>query len=247
MGDVFNTVTCLFVALHFITSCSAISPQTLCDIPAPSQWHLGRTREHQQHTFVRNVVQRACALHSGKLKRPGWSVSIQGASSWEETALVLTAAATDAYTHDHAIQLSGDPPTAISSSGGSCDMNTGCLFGHTAALTGSSGLAENEHANTEEEQLDIWDSQRLLTHYLRGAGLLWLRGRTSDVSGCHLAAAFALLHLQPDGTFRELMDSIASQMDGKYDQVVVVNVDSKHTTMSKVQEALSNDRSTGTC
>lgn len=247
MRDVYYTVTCLVAALHCITRCAALSAQTSCDTSAPSQWHLTSTREQHQHVFVRNVVKRACALRSGKLKRPGWRISIQGASSWEETALVLTAAATDAYIHDHALHLSGDLPAAVSSSGGGCDMSTGCLFGNTPA---SVDVASDEHTHSTEQQHDAWGSQRVLTHYLRGAGLLWLRGRTSDVTGCHLAGAFAMLHLQPDGTFRELVDSIAGKMtNSKYDQVVVVNVDSKHTTMDTVLAALNKEKgpSTGAC
>lgn len=232
-------VSCLLAALISVTSCSAIG---LCDSSVPSLWKLARARGQKEHIVVRNVIKRACALHAGRLNRPPWEISIEGAISWEETALVMTAAATDAYSRDHPLQLSGDLPHAVSLTDDSCDINKGCLFGlETANFT-----ASNDKQNSTDYKLDVWDSQRVLRHYLLGAGLLWLRSRSSDVSGCHLAGAFARLHLQPTGAFRGLVDSFVVEItDSRYEKVVVLNVDSVHCVQDEIRKVVNGDGSTG--
>lgn len=225
-------------ALLLVAPCAATS---LCDEPAAALQSLAKTRNQKHDIFVTNVLKRSCAHRSGRWNRTGWDVSIDGAVTWEETALVVTAAATDAYIRDNFLRLTGDLPDAISPADGECDLLAGCLFAHP-----NTALRSTPQLESGTLQHDTWDSQRVLNHYLRGAGLLWLRSRTSHVSGCHLAAIFARLYLQPTGRFKDLIDPfIADVNGGKYDKVVVVNVDSVHITVHTVKQALKNDGSTG--
>jgi hypothetical protein len=202
------------------------------------------TRSRKLHRFVENVVSRACALQSFHLKRPAWIVEVDGSFSWQQTALAVTAAATDAYIRDRPLQLSGDVPAAVSQADGACDMKTGCLFRKPNAAMAIASEADPQ--NEAQNGPDVWHAQRIIDHYLRGAGLLWLRRRTNAISGCHLAAAFARLHLQPSGTFGKLLDSTFSEVvKRKHEKVVVINVDSLHTSLEEVGQVLEDDNSTG--
>lgn len=65
---------------------------------------LTKTRGNQHPVLVRSFVNMACALHSSEGEHAGCKVSVatavDGANWWEETALVLTADATDTYLCD---------------------------------------------------------------------------------------------------------------------------------------------------
>jgi hypothetical protein len=224
----------LVIVAAACTSAAASQPSLQCGAQQ-SEWHLTETRARTSQIFTNNLIKRFCALQTGDLGRPVKRVEIQGASTWEETALVLTAAATAAYIQDQPMQMHGTLPDAISPGKGSCDMHLGCLFEVTVPAETSSAPSE------------VWDSQRLINHYLRGAGILWLRSRTSAVSGCDLAAAFVSLYLQPSGTFRNYLDDIMKNIrvsepgETHPRKVLVMNGESVHISLQQLQVVLQQD------
>jgi len=181
--------------------------------PPASPWHSLRLRKGEPPSFFQaSLARRLCALQTGELEAEPLAISVPPAADWTWEALTLTAALTEAYSLSRRLHVLPGP--AILQKGPDCTLESGCMFSSELVMRPGPPPAEGE----------LWDRQRVTRHYLRGAGLLWLRQRTIDHTGCHLAAHMLAALLQPAGAFAGVVAEVTAQMQAAGRDAVCYNV-----------------------
>lgn len=180
-----------------------------------------------QPHFYASLSSRICALRSSHLERPIDSVALDSGASttWTVEALLLTAALTHAYSNDHGFLVDARTSRSFGQSSASCKLMEDCFF-------------DTSSFEAHDNQAAVWTAAKLQAHYLRGAGLLWLRERTVSYTGCDLAAILVTSLLRPSDDLAAAVNTITSQFGTAKSPIVFLNGHSLHMDDASLTVAL---------
>jgi hypothetical protein len=182
--------------------------------------------------FSINLVRRLCGLQSGSLDRPVYSVKLsREARSWPMDALLLTSALTQSYANDQPMEVDFSHVRSFRDQLTRCRLKHGCMFDGAIFSTPAPASSKSH----------TWDSQKLQAHYLRGAGILWLRDRTISNTGCDLAATMLTFLLQPSEELQAVMDKLSAQLASTGRPTVILNTDSTHMSEENLDAVLRSN------
>ena len=183
--------------------------------------------------FQINMSRRLCALQSGLLDRAALRVELDRGdqdAGWAKHAMTLTAALTEAYTRDQPLSVEVSNVPAFRKQGADCWAPAGCYFDNSLIYSPAVTYVKPE----------VWSESRLRTHYLQGAGLLWLRQRTVSHTGCHLAAAMLSALLHPSAHMRKMLSFVAEEMASAHKPAAVYSNQTTHITSSDLRKAFAD-------